>query len=573
MLAISKDSHSFKWVIALSIIPILLFFYIFFTYSSNIPFQDDYDALLEPVTKFKNLSSFSWKEFINIIWTQDDERRIVLDRVIAILIYTIYGTLDLRIQMFIGLLSIIGLLYFFYSIIKESQLPSILFLSCALLLFHIQYYEAIYWGMIPLQHIIIYFFAIAAFYNLFAPTPVRMTLAALLGVLSICSDVSGTFVLPVGIALLILQKQWKYTLIWIAVIGSMILLYYHNLEVPAYRPKLSDNFAHPKLIIYNFLAFSGISADTNTLVNHTNRVTLILFAGMILWGIIFYQIFLLIRNSFFSQDVYVLPRWEITLWGGIFHIGITILAFAIGRAMDGPEAVLISRYKHIGFIWLILISILVFTQLKPIHTALFSKIWLGLSLGIFGFSYFEYVAPLDYYFKERNTDMYGWQRNRSLPSSPIYVSLKGPVDTITEQAIDAGIYQPPYPYFFDQPYQVNPGYFPLKVNYKEEIVSFENETFIRKNKKNDGAYIILKSLNQNHIIPSRHKRFSLKSYLFSVGNAYYANGFTASFPAAYLLPNAVYEVSIVTIEGTKKVIYPTKYRISNINSEISVKEI
>ncbi|MDR6193991.1 hypothetical protein [Siphonobacter sp. SORGH_AS_0500] len=573
MLAISKDTNSFKWVIVLSIIPILLFFYTFFSYVSNIPFQDDYDALLEPVTAFKNMPHFSWNEFVKIIWTQDDERRIVLDRVIALLIYAVHGSLDLRIQMFVGLLSIIGLLYFFYTIIKGAQLPAILLLCCALLLFHIQYYEAIFWGMIPLQHIIVYFFAIGTFYNLYSPTPVRIITAVLMGILAIFSDVSGTFVLPAGIAVLILQRQWKYVAIWVIAMGAMIWLYYHNLEIPAYRPKLSDNLAHPKLIIYNFLAFSGISADANTLFAHTNRVTLILFTGMILWGVLFYYAFLLLKHSFFSHDIYVFPRWKITLWGSIIHLSIIIIAFAVGRAMDGPEAVLISRYKHIGFIWLILISILVFTHLKSNYIQLGSKIWLGISLCIFGFSYFEYLAPLDFYYKERNTDIYGWQHNRALPSSPIYVSLKSAVDTITEQAIASGIYQLPEPYFFDQPYQVDSSRFPLNVDYNDSILSFHNETYTRNTGKNDGAYIVLKSATQNHIIPGRQKRFSLKSYLFSMGNKYYANGFTGSFSAAYLSPDQVYDIYIVTIEGHKKLVHPTKYQISNINSQISVKEI
>ncbi|PKK34654.1 hypothetical protein BWI96_21195 [Siphonobacter sp. SORGH_AS_0500] len=241
--------------------------------------------------------------------------------------------------------------------------------------------------------------------------------------------------------------------------------------------------------------------------------------------------------------------------------------------MDGPDAVLISRYKHIGFIWLILISILIFTHLKSNYIQLGSKIWLGISLCIFGFSYFEYLAPLDFYYKERNTDIYGWQHNRALPSSPIYVSLKSAVDTITEQAIASGIYQLPEPYFFDQPYQVDSSRFPLNVDYNDSILSFHNETYTRNTGKNDGAYIVLKSATQNHIIPGRQKRFSLKSYLFSMGNKYYANGFTGSFSAAYLSPDQVYDIYIVTIEGHKKLVHPTKYQISNINSQISVKEI
>ncbi len=573
MLTISKNSKSYPWILLLSSIPVLLFFYTFFQYASNIPFQDDYDALLEPVTRLKNLPSFSWKELFTTIWTQDDERRIIVDRIAAVLIYKINGSLDLRIQMFAGLLSLVGIFFLLYKVIQEAQLPALLLVASAFLLFHIQYYEAIFWGMIPLQHITIYFFALAAFYHLHAPTPIRLTLAVVAGMLAIGSDVSGTFVLPAGLVILVLQRQWKYAVLWTLGIGIVILLYYYRLEVPAYRPKLSDNFAHPKLIVYNFFAFSGLSADFNTLISYTNRVTFILFAGMLLWGSVFTLFFLLVRKTFFTHDIRIMPRWQVTLWGGIIHLGIVILAFAVGRAMDGPDAVLISRYKHIGFIWLILVSVAAISQLQANYLPLVSKIWFGISICLFGFSYFEYLAPLDYYYKERNTDMYGWEHNRALPSSPIYLSLTSAVDTITEESIAAGIYTPPRPYFFDTPYQVSSTRFPLKVNGQEVSVTFDNDTFVRGTHKNDGAYVVLKSTTQNHIIPSKQKRFSLKSYLFSGGSHYYANGFTSTFPKAYLRPNATYDVLVITIANHRKYIHTTGYQVSNINSEIRVIEV
>lgn len=555
---ISKNSISSTWIVFVSLIPISLFFYTFFAYVTNIPFQDDYDALLEPVTKFTQLSPFSWKEFIHIIWVQDDERRIVVDRIAATLIYLVNGHLDLRIQMFIGLLSLLGFLFLFYTIIKEAQLPILLVVAASFLLFHIQYYEAIYWGMIPLQHIVVHFFALLSAYYLYKPKAGHLTLALVAAILAILSDVSGTFVLPTGLGLLLLQHRWKHAGIWVLVIGGMIGLYYYQLVVPAYRPKLSDNLQHPWLILYNFLSFSGLAADLNTVLPFKLRSGLIMATGLSFWCIVIYSAFLFIKPSFQHAKV-AYPRWKITLWGGLIHFSITILAFAVGRAMEGTQAVLISRYKHMGFIWLILISILVFSQLRP--TLRWARIWTILSVLVCFFSYFEYLAPLDYYYKERNTDMYGWEHNRALPSSPIYLSLQSAVDTITTQSIRAGVYDLPSDYFFEMPYQVSADLFTLETKQMGHALVFTNEQFIRSVHKNDGAYILLKNASQSHYIPTRQKRYSLKSFVSSLGKHYYANGFHGSFPVEYLQPNTQYQVWVVVIHGGVKVLHPTTYRL------------
>ncbi len=567
---LSKKITTGKGIILLSVIPILIFFFVFFQYVNNIPFQDDYDGLLEPVTKFKQMSGFSWSEFVKIIWTQDDERRIVIDRLVAISVFLIDGQLDLRIQMFLGLLSLVGIFYLFYTIIKEAKLPIILLLSSSLLLFTIQYYEAIFWAIIPFQQIVIYFFAFLSSYYLFSSNLKYFSFALLFAIGSILSDVNGTFILPVGIILLLIQHRWKHAIIWVSIVGSIVLLYYHNLTIPPFRPKLSDNIQYPEIILRNLLVFSGLSFDSNSALPSFVRIGLIIAVGLILGIIVIFYGFKLIKSAL-DGSVKAYSRWEITLWGSILHLSITMLAFAVGRALDGIDAVLISRYKYIGFIWLILIILLVSSKLTGRVNELFSKVWLGLSFILFLFSYFQYLAPLDYYYKERNTDIYGWQYNRSIPSTPIYIDMRSVVDTVTVSAIRTGVYHLPDRYFFEGPYQPTDGQFQLKVDQVSgHTIAFSNESFTRKINKQDGAYIMLKSDKQQHIIPARQNRYSLKSFLFSLGRNYYASGFYASIATGYLLAGQLYTVFVVVIEGDKKQIYTTNYKIQSAPNSIKV---
>lgn len=561
MVATSRNRRQLTRFFLLSVVPILLFFYVFFQFIGNIPFQDDYDALLEPVTKFVQMPTFSWDEFVKIIWTQDDERRIVVDRLVAILNNSLVGTLDLRLQAFLGLLSLLGIFYLFYRIIRGAQLPAELVLTCALFLFHIQYYETIFWAMIPLQHVVVYFFALLSFYYLYSAKPFQLILSLAIAILAILSDVSGTFVLPAGLVLLGLQRRWRDGIVWALVIGSVVLLYYYNFTVPSFRPKFSDNLQHPDFIIGRILTISGVSFDLNTVLPPTLRIGLVMLVGLVLWGIVVYYGIGLLKKAFTTSN-WRFNQWESTLWGGLFQFSITLLALAVGRAVEGIEPLLISRYKHIGFIWLILVLLLVMSQIRPTFQHRFSRIAMGVSVGIFLFSYFQYLAPLNYYYKERYTDMYGWEKNRAIPSSPIYISVRPAVDSITVQAIRAGVYRLPDHYFFEGPYVQKADTVSLKIEHiGGHTLSFINDSFSSTTGKNDGAFVLLKSATQQHIIPVNQNRYSLKSFLFSLGKNYYAPGFTSTLTSKYLLDNQTYQVLILVMDEKGKTVHPTPYEI------------
>ncbi|MFT4033325.1 MAG: hypothetical protein QM669_12965 [Siphonobacter sp.] len=550
-------------VIILSCIPILVFFFVVFMYASNIPFQDDYDGLLEPVTRIASLSSFEWSGFFKIIWIQDDERRIVLDRVIAIALYGISGSLNFKAILLIGLLSVVGLFVIFATVIKQAKLPYLLLISFSLLLFHIQYYEAILWPMIPLQHIAVYFFALLTSYFLYKHS--QLLIAILFAWLTVCCDVSGTFILPTGVVLLLIQKRWKGLFIWSLLVGISVGFYYYKLELPAYRPKPLENLRHPLLILSNLFTFSGLSVDFNGILSFKFRIILIISWGFFLIIYTLTRVFSLIKNCFFIDKKPLTSHWEITLWGGIIHIGITMLAFAVGRAIEGLDAVLISRYKHVGFIWLILIYLLFITSLGNNNKILASKAILVFATVISVYSYFQYWANIDFYYKERQNDIYEWQTNRALPSTPIYLTFQKEIDAMTNNAINCGVYHLPEYYLSNfRTLPKSNKTFPVDIKVYPGNIAFISSEYTRKNGKQDGAYLILSSKEQQHIIPSKSNRYSIKSFLFSFGKNYYANGFSNTLTTGFLKPNQIYTLSVLCVEGDLKSIYPTRHQIQTL---------
>jgi hypothetical protein len=552
-----------EWLFVLCLIPIGIFFCVFFRYSGNLPFRDDFDGILEPVARFSRSGPLSLSGFIDIVWTQDDERRIVLDRLVAIGQCIITGRFSFQVQMFIGLLSVPGMLWVFYRVIRHEQLPALLLVSFALLLFNIHYYEAIFWGLIPVQQIAVYFFPLIASY--FLARPKTFVFAIIAAILGIFCDVNGSFFLPAGLALLVFQRRWRDAAIWAGVVGLIVFLYFYHLEVPAYRPKLGDNLMHPLLVLTNFFAFSGLAFDFNGILSGTARIVPILALGVATWVLVAVRGWQLGRAAL-SGPVMSVSR--LTVWGGIFHIAVTMAAFAVGRAIEGLDAVLISRYKHVGFLWIILITLLALIPLKNRARPGYYVVYAGWSLLICCFSYFQYLAPLDYYYKERYTDMYEWQHNRIIPSSPIYLSLRARLDSICNEAIQNGVYRLPDPYPFAGPYESGRDTVSIAVSSGPAYISFQNQAYIRTGKRNDGAYIILRSGQEQHILPTQQNRYSLRPWLSSFGEKYYAPGFKADFAAIYLREKEIYTLQILHISGNERTLFPTHTCLIKENGEV-----
>lgn len=85
----------------LLVLPILGFYYLHGYWVTNTPLQDDFDGLLHPATLWQSMPqsiSSTWE----LLTTQDDERRVILNRLVAISITEAMGYLDFRWMKWIG---------------------------------------------------------------------------------------------------------------------------------------------------------------------------------------------------------------------------------------------------------------------------------------------------------------------------------------------------------------------------------------------------------------------------------------------------------------------------------------
>ncbi|MBO0933374.1 hypothetical protein [Fibrella aquatilis] len=550
------------WLLLLAgLAPVLVFYAIVWQQAVNVPFQDDYDALFEPVMALShgpNSLAKIWKVYA----TQDDERRIITDRFVAHMQYLFTGQLSFRTQTLIGSLVLLVVLAVFMAWFHRSQLPWLWAVPIPFVLFNIQYYDAVFWSMIPLQHIGVYVWGMLAIWWLSRNTRFFFWLALLATAVSVLSDVTGILLLPVGAVLLIGQHRWQRLAIWLLVVGGMVGLYMHGLEVPPYRPSLADNLKHPLVIIQLWLAMQGLWADVLPHAGLSGRVVLTIGCGLVaiwLWGSAMWGS---IRAYFTNRQ---LPSGQdLFLYGGLLFLLGTFTLFAAGRALEGVNAAFISRYRVLYLLWLILLYLLILSRLnkKTLSNRLAGWGMVGCSLFFCLNTYFQSWNDFTLFRQTLLADLHGWRYNRALPSSPIYLNYRVAIDTLFENGMKRGIFQ----------YE-NPGYDALRtapVVGKTEVVVQQTASFVSVTVPQqpgagsappDAVFVLLRTkTGAVHIFPTKATTYSPLTALRR--QQYTTSPYTAIPILRNYLRSSVYAVEVGVWRGGEKVRYQTGQVIS-----------
>src|SRR5580698_1588919 len=150
-------------------IPIILFYTILFRTSVNLPFIDDYDAVLNFMNELTRLSSPSAKVSYYLS-SQHNEYKLFFEHAILWLQFTLLGRIDFKMLCAIGngfiLLLALLLWKMFLPNRKDYASRLALFIPASWLLFQLQYFETLNWAMGGLQNLPILVFSFASIYFL-----------------------------------------------------------------------------------------------------------------------------------------------------------------------------------------------------------------------------------------------------------------------------------------------------------------------------------------------------------------------------------------------------------------------
>lgn len=213
------------------VLPAVAFYSILFRKVENLPFLDDYDAVLGFLNKMAELRGLPEK-FLFFLTARHNEYKLFFADGLVWLQTALLGHVAFKILCAIGngfvLLLAILLWKMFLPGYKDLTAKLILFLPVSWLIFQLQYVELMNWTMPSLQHLPSLVFSLGTIYFLMRMTPRTYYGAMACLALAIASSANGFIVVPIGAVILVRRSQHARMASWLIVSAGCVAAYaYH----------------------------------------------------------------------------------------------------------------------------------------------------------------------------------------------------------------------------------------------------------------------------------------------------------------------------------------------------------
>jgi hypothetical protein len=224
----------------LVLLPVLSFYAILFHLSLNIPVYDDYDAGLNYLNQSTQIPTLSGK-LMYLLAAQQNEYKIVFGHAVIWLQYALFGNVDFRLTCALGNLFVLPLGWLLWKMFlpRETNLARrlALFIPVSLLLFQLTYSETLNWALPGLQNINVVFFSLAAIYFLVKPSRASFWSAIAMMVLAISASGNGFLVVPIGLLILTINRQYARIAGWLGATALCLAGYaYHYNAMSSQSP-------------------------------------------------------------------------------------------------------------------------------------------------------------------------------------------------------------------------------------------------------------------------------------------------------------------------------------------------
>ncbi len=383
------------------------------SFSLNVPNGDDLYCIYDAVLQFDAAKGF-WQK-ITVIITPWLEHTIAYTKLLAIANYKILGKLDFKVYIITGNLSLVGIAFIFYKVLKGLEVNVWYFIPIALLLFQPQSYEGQYWPAATAAYMSVIFYSMLCFYILFL-TDDRWLFAALLaGIMALYTFGAGIITLIVALGVLVLKRDFKKAVIWsigcLLVYGIFITFYTYP---AAERPPIFEALLNtPSFVLNYFLSFLGMILDFEETPKMPSQViAIILFGGVLSLLLLLFLAISWIRT--FNRPILTSnrPMWFLISLS-LFVVGST-LSMALLRGQTEMIYLFSSRYKIYPIIFLIttyLTALYFFKRNLRIKQSI-AGIITTFAILFFIVSYYSYtykIIELRNYFL---SGMYNWNNNK-----------------------------------------------------------------------------------------------------------------------------------------------------------------
>ncbi len=557
----SRATNMKKTLIQIGIIlPIFFFLLMLFTYAVNVPWMDDTDAFPDFLGRFLEAKNFDEKVWL--LFKPNNEHRIVYAKLINLLHYAITGTLNMRTLTIISNITLFGMLWVFWRVIKEQKLSTLYFLPVPLLLLHPQYYLTSLWTITGFQYQPVVFFGLLGVY-LLSKNTLWTFFGAIIAVFFDSFTMSnGLFYWMVGIVILALQGRYKMLGVWLIFMLATFKLYFYKFDTEANDKGFQYFFQHPHESFFGFFTHLGGSLDFQTLSPILIRSIAPTIAGFILIGISIWWIF---KGVFPLKNNFSIPNfWEklqarfnekpsnYIILGSFLFLVINAVVIAILRPRFGYFVMIVGNYKIYPATFMVIAYLMLITGSKTVQSSkIIFKILLVGSIIFNLISYIKFLPEVHERRKDLLVRAFNQEHNQIGFGPYVGSDFDRYVQTALGRLVPTGIYQFPTNTVYKASEKEILSNFADNQTLKINISTINHEIFIENNdlpfgfERNDGAYLVLKSAQKTYLIYEKRSLENFKN-----------NGFSIKIPEKYLRPDT-YQIGIFWVKGDERKIYKT----------------
>lgn len=518
-------------------IPITGFWYVWTQYAVNVPKWDDH-PLKYFLLQLQNETSFGNKLFL--FFRQHNEHRIAYDRLLTWLDYALWGKLSYTRLMFLGNLSLVGLLAVIGAVLRRSvnsKLHWVLFTApVAFLLFNLSQWENMFWGMAAVQNFSVVLWVFLSIYLLTISE--RYTAATVLAILATLTSGNGLLIWPIGIVLLILQRRNKWLTSWALCAAVSIGLYFWGYEKPEGNPPVRGSIVD---LVKGWFAFNGAAAEA-----FAQRATLtwcIILGGLLVISLLGAGIWRLITLAKASDSQQQTPSVKVDffLLGCLAFILGTGAIVAWSRTGFGIELLITSRYK----IYSLTLLVLAYTA-KVNHTSGRNQlaaggVYLVISGLLAWFSYTSFLDETIWWRQWMLTNQFNWTYTTNRPIAA--------VDPTTARWIDnaPAFYDRILPELYKPSVDVNQ---PLMIEQTKDSFIITDQTTPNSFGRDAGNYLLLRSAKRIYLFQTTPNL--LHSLKVQLGlRKPFTNGFSTQVAEGWLTPDTYQlERLVINPDGT-----------------------
>lgn len=513
-----------NWLlIALFLLPILVFFLLFFRFALNIPFEDDLGIVHTLAVELPKAHSFRDK-FSTFIMAHN-EHPITIFRVFLWVYHAIFQDYNFKAIALIGNLILLSTIFYFFRQLRIIKLSWVWLIPIPFIILSLYIHENAFWALCAFQHNAImglYFWGLYGCVVNKGLSPRFFWGVFLIICTSVCSG-NGLLGFIIIIAILLFEKRWKDG----AIVGvtfllvKLLLLDNHYYQEPSPLPQ----------IIKGFLLLSG------SIIKVSSKDMLIMLAGAVIMIAVMAAG---LRILFSKLDEKERTYYLLTLGISLFCLG-TFVGIAVYR--DVVSSAFSDRYRiYTQMLWVSIYLFSIPIIIKFNFQRLLYPAILSLSIGYFGYSYYVEYPNMVFAYQQRWLIPVNYRFGGTNLSGCYYRTYFDETLQILEKQ---GDYHVPKPIFDPGSIQKTGSTFDIKSEKlsNEMIHIYSEQGEDEGNPDDNSLFITLQNAKGTRLfLPVVHKRNSIGEFLKT--KRVLKKGFEMTI-AKGCLPDDLYKIMVV----------------------------